>query len=460
MAFRGAKAMLGEAVIKQILKYLSNEPEKNLVRMLQWGETLARDPKHKEYTRSWAKAMQEEDNNWRKLAIRTLNQVSPNVRDKTGINFFVHAGILAPSYRKRAEEKYGIHIPWAMLIDPTGRCNLRCKGCWAAEYDRTKDMDYETLDRVIGEAEELGIRFIVVSGGEPTVRMEDLLSLAEKYDELLFHIFTNGTLIDKETAKRCAEIGNLTFAISVEGFEEQTDDRRGKGVFKKVMQAMDNLREAGVVYGFSATYTRDNAEIIESDEFIDLMVDKGCIFGWLFTYVPVGGGADLEYMATPDQRRNLYKAVNKWRTEKPIFVVDFWNDGWASGGCIAGGRSYFHINATGEVEPCAFIHYANMNIKDTSLVEALKSPLFKAYQESIPFNENLLRPCPLIDNPERLQQMVEETGAYPTQTDKLTASVLCQPLHGYAKAWGEIADDLWEKNHVKKQQPDLKSKAT
>lgn len=124
------------------------------------------------------------------------------------------------------------------------------------------------------------------------------------------------------------------------------------------------------------------------------------------------------------------------------------------------GRSYFHINATGEVEPCAFIHYANMNIKDTSLVEALKSPLFKAYQESIPFNENLLRPCPLIDNPERLQQMVEETGAYPTQTDKLTASVLCQPLHGYAKAWGEIADDLWEKNHVKKQQPDLKSKAT
>ena len=452
MAFEGAKAMLGEAVVKQMLRYLANEPEKNLVKIVQWGETLAREPLHKEYARAWIKAMEDEDNNWRKLAVRTLKQVSPTVRDKAGINFFVHAGILAPTYRRRAEEKYGVHIPWAMLIDPTGRCNLRCKGCWAAEYDRTKDMDYATLDRVIGEAEELGIRFIVVSGGEPTVRMDDLMSLAKKYDELVFHVFTNGTLINKEAAKKFADIGNVTFAISLEGFEEETDARRGKGVFNKVMQAMDNLREAGVVYGFSATYNRENTDKVGSDEFIDLMVDKGCIFGWLFTYVPVGGQADLEYMATPQQRQYMYKTVNKWRSEKPIFIADFWNDGWTTGGCIAGGQCYFHINATGEVEPCAFIHYANVNIKDTTLLEALKSPLFKAYQQSIPFNENLLRPCPLIDNPQRLQQMVEESGAYPTQIDNLTASALCQPLHGYAKAWGEVADDIWEEKHAAKKQ--------
>ena len=135
MAFEGAKAMLGEAVVKQMLRYLANEPEKNLVKIIKWGETLAREPLHKEYARAWAKAMEDEDNNWRRLAVRVLDQVSPTVRDKTGINFFVHAGILAPTYRRRTEKKYGVHIPWAMLIDPTGRCNLRCKGCWAAEYD-------------------------------------------------------------------------------------------------------------------------------------------------------------------------------------------------------------------------------------------------------------------------------------------------------------------------------------
>jgi MoaA/NifB/PqqE/SkfB family radical SAM enzyme len=261
-------------------------------------------------------------------------------------------------------------------------------------------------------------------------------------------------LIDRETAQEFADIGNLTFAISIEGFEDETDARRGKGVFKKVMQAMDNLREAGVVFGFSATYNRENTNTIGSDEFIDLMIDKGCIFGWLFTYVPVGGEADLEYMATPEQRAYMYETVNRWRSEKPIFIADFWNDGAATGGCIAGGRCYFHINATGEVEPCAFIHYANMNIKDTTLLEALKSPLFKAYQESIPFNENPLRPCPMIDNPEKLQRIVEETGAYPTQVNNLTAAALCQPLHGYAKAWGEVADGIWEKNSAKKTETD------
>lgn len=452
MAFEPAKAVLGEAVVKQLLRYLANEPEKNLVKILQWGETIAREPIHKQYARSWAKLLADENNNWRRLVARVLKQASPNVRDKMGINFFVHAGILAPAYRARAEKKHGVHIPWAMLIDPTERCNLRCKGCWAAEYDRTQDMDYATLDRVISEAEDLGIHFIVVSGGEPMVRKDDLISLAKKHDNSVFHVYTNGTLIDRDTAQHIADLGNMTFAISIEGFEEETDARRGKGVFNKVMQAMDNLREAGVIFGFSATYTRENAEVVGSDEFIDLMVDKGCAFGWLFTYVPVGGSADLNYMATPDQRAFMYRQVNRWRSEKPILVMDFWNDGAFTGGCIAGGRNYFHINAAGEVEPCAFVHFANVNIKDTPLVEALKSPLFQAYQAAQPFNHNHLRPCPIIDNPKALERLVTETGAYPTQKSGISASALCQSLYGYAEAWGKVADEIWSGNRAPEEQ--------
>ncbi len=449
MSFELAKSMIGEAALKQGLRYIRNNPEKNLVNLAKWGERLAREPVHKGYAKQWAEMFADENNNWRQLAVRGINQLAPNVVEKLGVNMFLNAGMLSPERRKQGEQKYGVHIPWAILIDPTGRCNLRCKGCWAAEYDKSQDMDYETLNRVMTEAENAGVNFFVISGGEPTVRMDDLISLAKAHDESVFHVFTNGTLITKERAQQFAEVGNMTFAISLEGFEKQTDARRGKGVFKKVMQAMDNLKEAGVPFGFSGTYTRENTEILGSDEWIDLMIKKGCILGWLFTYVPVGGDSDLEYMATPEQRLFMLQQVRKWRTEKSIFVADFWNDGPFTQGCIAGGRNYFHINAMGDVEPCAFVHYANVNIRDTSLVEALKSPLFMEYQKNQPFNSNHMRPCPIIDNPEWLQKMVEETNAYPTQKNGVTAAQLCRPLHGYAKAWGEIADKVGVEEPIK-----------
>ena len=430
MAFEVAKSMIGEAALKQGLRYLRNNPEKNLVNLAKWGERLAREPEHKAYARQWADMFGDENNNWRQLAVKIFNRLSPNVVEKLGINMFLNAGILSPERRRQGEAKYGVHIPWAILIDPTGRCNLRCKGCWAAEYDRSQDMDYETLDRVMTEAEEMGINFFVVSGGEPTLRMDDLISLAKNHNESVFHIFTNGTLITKEAARRFLEAGNTTFAI------------------KKIMEAMDNLREAGVPFGFSGTYTRENTEILGSDEWIDLMIDKGCVLGWLFTYVPVGGDSELEFMATPEQRMYMREQVRRWREEKPIFVADFWNDGEFTLGCIAGGRNYLHINATGDVEPCAFVHYANVNIKDCSLAEALKSPLLQAFQNNQPFNTNHMRPCPIIDNPEILEKMVQDTKAYPTQKNGITAAELCRPLHGYAKAWGELADRVKSEGRI------------
>ncbi len=448
MAREAAKAAFGGAAVKQALRYLSDNPEENLINLMRLGERIAKEEHHKATARRWAELFGDENNNWRELAVRLVRDTPPKIREKLAVNFLVNAGLLCPARTREAEAKYGIHVPWAILIDPTGRCNLRCKGCWAAEYDRTKDMDFDTLDRVLTEAEELGIRFFVVSGGEPTIRMQDLLSLAAKHDESVFHVFSNGTLITAGIAQRLADLGNVTFAISIEGLEASTDARRGHGVFRKVMVAMDNLRDAGVVFGFSATYTRLNTEEIGSDEFIDLMVAKGCRLGWLFTYIPVGGGADLDYMATPEQRAGMFRKVQEWRGKKPIFIADFWNDGEAVGGCIAGGRRYFHINSAGDVEPCAFVHYSDVNIKDCSVVDALRSPLFKAYQKNQPFNPNLLRPCPIIDNPEFLEKVVLESGAHPTQGNGVTASELRRLLCSYAEGWGMVADGIWDETHA------------
>ena len=282
MAFELAKSMIGEAALKQGLRYLRHNPEKNLVNLARWGERLARVPEHKAYAKQWADMFADESNNWRRLAIKALSQLAPNVVEKLGINMFINAGLLSPVRRKQGEAKYGVHIPWAILIDPTGRCNLRCTGCWAAEYDRSLDMDYETLDRVMTEAEAMGISFFVISGGEPLIRMDDLISLAKSHNESVFHIFTNGTLIT-EAAQRFAEEGNMSFVISLEGFEEQTVARRGKGIQESNASHGQPEGSRSTFRVFGHVY-QGNTEIIGSDEWIDLMIDKGCLMGWLFTY--------------------------------------------------------------------------------------------------------------------------------------------------------------------------------
>ena len=301
-------------------------------------------------------------------------------------------------------------MPWAILMDPTAKCNLRCIGCWAGDYELRPELSLETMDRICREGGELGIHFYVISGGEPLVRKNDLLELARRHPDKMFHIYTNGTLITREFAREAAERGNMVFALSLEGLEASTDARRGKGVFQKIMAAMDILREEGLIFGFSATYTRKNTEELGSEAFIDKMVEKGAAFGWFFTYIPIGRDVDLELMATPEQRAYMFDRITEFRRTKPIFLVDFWNDGEAAVGCIAGGRKYFHINSAGDVEPCAFAHYATCNIHDVSVEEALQNPLFKAYQKRQPFSENLRRPCPIIDHPVVLRDDGEGVG--------------------------------------------------
>jgi MoaA/NifB/PqqE/SkfB family radical SAM enzyme len=439
-----AQSYLGEKVLEQSIRYVARDPMKNLPLLLEIADRVAKEAHHKENISNVRRVLQDKDGNWYRYVERLLTQTHPRVRERLAVNFFLNASLLGIPKQNEAAKRLGVSVPFTILIDPTERCNLKCKGCWAGDYQREAELDYETLDRLMDEAEELGIYLIVMSGGEPLIRKDDIMSLAQKHQNLCFHIYTNATLIDERFAEDLVRAGNITFAISLEGLEDSTDQRRGKGVFQKVIRAMDILREAGVVYGFSATYTRQNTEEIGSEEFIDLMVQKGCALGWFFTYVPVGGDVDLEYMATPDQRAWMYQRIHEFRQTKPIFLVDFWNDGEASQGCIAGGRRYFHINASGDVEPCAFVHYATCNIRDVTLKEALVSPLMKAYQKRQPFSTNMLRPCPLIDNPDALAEIVKEAGAYSTQKDvRQDPDTFAHQLSGYACGWQRFADHIW-----------------
>lgn len=312
------------------------------------------------------------------------------------------------------------------------------------------------MDKIVTEGKELGCHFYLLTGGEPLMRKWDIIRLCKKHNDCEFHAFTNGTLIDDDFCKAVTDVGNLSFSISIEGFRDVNDSRRGKGDFDRVMHAMDLLRKYGILFGTSICYTRKNIDTVTSDEFLDLLIKKGVWFTWYFHYMPVGNDASLDLLPTPKQRAYMVRRVREIRGTKggkPIFAIDFQNDGQYIDGCVAGGRNYCHINPNGDVEPCVFIHYSSANINKQSLLECLQQPLFKEYAKGQPFNHNHLRPCPMLENPQYLAAMVKRSGAKSTDLQSPeTAEHLCAKCKAYAEKWHPAADKLWHEIEEKKAQ--------
>lgn len=442
--FNFAKKFAADKLVEKALDYVKKDPENNLLKILNIADKLAsRDKNHRQI-----EVIREnyKKNPVIKEYLKKLDDIHPNYIEGLLMNFFVNSALLGLPYQQKKSKELGFGIPWAILMDPTSACNLNCEGCWAGKYDKSDKLGFETMDRIINEAKELGIYFIIFSGGEPTVYPR-LLELVEKHPDVGFMMYTNGTLIDDEMADKMVELGNITPAISMEGPKEYTDQRRGEGVFDKIMETMDRLRERGIIFGTSLTATRENVyELFEKDEFYDMLIEKGATYSWIFHYMPIGKDPNLDMMLTPDQRAFMADRINELRANKPLFSIDFWNDGTYSGGCIAGGRRYFHINAKGDVEPCAFVHFATDNIKDISLKEALNNPLFKEYQKRQPFNENSLRPCPIIDNNPALRKMVKESGAEPTHdgAEDVVSEEVGKDLEELAERWEEKSRPIHE----------------
>jgi len=440
--------MIGSAGLKLAYAYLNSNPDKNIPKLMDWMDRLDRKNTMEGQRKAVRKVIEEKNNNWYKLILSLWSDIDPGVRKEFFNNFILNENFVGWPIQEANRTKYDCNIPWAILMDPTSACNLKCTGCWAAEYDKTSSLSYETMDSIIEQGKKLGVYFYLYSGGEPLVRKKDIIRLCEKHSDCMFTAFTNGTLIDEEFADEMLRVKNFAPAISIEGFEEATDSRRGKGTYKSVIRAMEILKRKKLVFGASLCYTRYNTEVIGSEEFFDFMIDQGVKFAWFFTYMPVGADAVPDLMVTAEQREFMYRQIRHFRETKPLFTMDFWNDGEYAQGCIAGGRRYLHINANGDIEPCAFIHYSDSSIRDKTLLEALQSPLFMQYHKNQPFNENMLRPCPLLDNPGRLTEIIKKSGALSTDyvepEDVENLSAKCVPT---AEKWAQTADRLWSESH-------------
>ncbi len=428
--------------LNQALKYLEKNPEANIPKVMDLVDKAAPEGWYEAQRSAFRNAIAEK-NNWYQLMMKVW-ELDPGVRNAFFKNFIVNASLSGSALQEEIMEKEDINVPWAILLDPTSACNLHCTGCWAAEYGNRLNLSLEELDSIVTQGKAMGTYMYIFTGGEPLVRKKDVIALCEKHSDCEFLSFTNGTLIDEEFCQEMLRVKNFVPAISLEGFEEANDGRRGGGVYDKVMKAMELLKEHRLPFGISVCYTSKNYKDVSSEEFFDMLIDAGALFVWFFHYMPVGNNAAPELLPAPDQRAQMYHRIREFRNTKPIFSMDFQNDAEYVGGCIAGGRRYLHINARGDVEPCVFIHYSNVNIRETTLLDALKSPLFMAYHKGQPFNDNMLRPCPMLENPEKLRQMVKETGAKSTDYESPEeVDALCDRCEPYAQNWKPEAEKLW-----------------
>jgi len=432
--------------MRQALKYMEKDPDENLPKLIDWADKVDKNGEFEKYRKHFRRWIEDKDGNWYKYMKSLWTDIDDGVRMRFFENFMIHACYTGIQRQKAAQDKYDCNVPWAILMDPTTACNLHCTGCWAAEYGNKLDLTLDELDNVIKQGKELGTFMYIYTGGEPLVRKDDIIKLCEMHPDCEFLAFTNATLIDEAFADEMLRVKNFIPAISVEGFEEATDFRRGQGTYKKIEKAMKILRDKKLAFGVSCCYTSKNAEVIGSEAYFDDLVAKGVKFAWFFTYMPIGNDAVTDLIATAEQREYMYHQVRKFRSTKPLFTMDFWNDGEFVNGCIAGGRNYLHINANGDIEPCAFIHYSDSNIRSKTLVEAYTSPMFMEYRKNQPFNDNLLRPCPVLDNTGKLAEMVHECGAKSTDLESPEdVDAYCERCRNAAENWKPIADELWDK---------------
>ncbi len=319
------------------------------------------------------------------------------------------------NYQKKAiklregwEDK-GVHVPPFAIFSVTGRCNLHCKGCYAkAQHPfAQKELGTQRVTEVLTEARKLGISIILLAGGEPFVR-NDLLDITGKFPEIIFPIFTNGLLINEDLIKKLKNQRNVIPVVSIEGYEGDTDARRGKGVYEYLRGIIEKLKSKEIFFGVSITMTSNNLSDVTGKEFILKLIDLGCKLFFFVEYVPIEEGTE-SWTLTYDQRMKALNSIEKLRSELPGLFIAFPGDEEESGGCVSAGRGFVHISAEGDLEPCPFAPYSDTNVRDMSLKEALQSNFLKKIREN---HENLKETsggCALWLKRDWVRSVLEET---------------------------------------------------
>ena len=318
----------------------------------------------------------------------------------------------ATKIRKRYE-KDGQNIPVFLIASITSSCNLHCTGCYSRANNACSDdepqnqLSDDDWHNIFKQAKDLGISFIVLAGGEPLLR-QDVLIKASEMGEILFPVFTNGTLLDEKNLELFDENRNLVPIISIEGDQDVTDLRRGAGVYNHIVNVMELMKENNIIFGTSLTFTKRNISSLVSNEYIDKLHDFGCKVVFFIEYVPLNEDT-TDLAPTDSERELLFNEINRLRREyDDMLFLSFPGDEKTSGGCLAAGRGFFHINSNGGAEPCPASPYSDINVKESSLLDALNSNLFKSLREGGLLMDDHEGGCVLFEHRKDVERILKQ----------------------------------------------------
>ena len=332
-----------------------------------------------------------------------------NPKETAFLLSFALAGKRAATARAK-HAAAGRHIPSFLIASITNRCNLHCAGCYARANSICDDADTTALladadwCRIFEEAADMGVSFCLLAGGEPMMR-RGVLECAAKRKDILFPVFTNGTLLSDSMLELIDQNRNLVPIVSIEGDESQTDARRGEGTYANLTANMDRMREKGILFGASVTLTTENISTVTGDAFLNQLRAFGAKVAFFVDFVPADAGT--EALAPGDaEREMLANRLDSLRQKQDgMIYVSFPGDEQFSDGCLAAGRGFFHINPTGGAEPCPFSPVSDTNLKHTSLLAALDSPLFTRLRASELLRGHHSGACALFGKDEELADM-------------------------------------------------------
>jgi MoaA/NifB/PqqE/SkfB family radical SAM enzyme len=284
---------------------------------------------------------------------------------------------------RRKNEREGLLVPPVMIVSVTSRCNLTCAGCYMRQRQNSAvpEMTPEVLRSVVVEAADLGVSVIVLAGGEPLMRRAEIVDLARSLPQILFPVFTNGLLIDEETAVLLAARKNIVPVISIEGFRQETDCRRGSGVYDRLLSTCSILKSRRGFTGCSVTVTSSTIDQVLDERFIEFLLDAGIKAFVFVEYVPIESGT-RNLVLTPDQRKKLNTAIQLFSEKYPALFIEFPGDEDVYGGCLAAGRGFVHVSPSGDLEPCPASPFSDANLATVSLKEGLRSDFLQKIREN------------------------------------------------------------------------------
>lgn len=391
---------IGKVLIQKALPRLLKTDKHKLLSLLKFLEKLASLSKFKLFGNV---LLTDGSHPFLKVIERFLSEINPVCKEKIFKNLFL----------KLKSNSKNITPP-TIFISLTSKCNLHCTGC-SAHKEEPHDLEPALIEWIISDAKNKGTKLFILSGGEPFLR-NDILLFLERHKDTYFQIFTNGTLIDDVIAESLSKVGNALILFSLEGRSEDTDQRRGDDVFKKITNSMSLLKERGVLFGVSILVTPYNFDTVTSKDFIEEMIKRGVFFAWYLTYKPVGDKLDLTLLIPPIQRHLLSEKIIEIRNAFPIIAIDHENDVFPIGGCLATNGIGIHINAKGGIEPCGILHYYDTFIREGEAIEdsLKKSKLLKEIKSLYSRSTS----CPLIDQPFELSELIKR--AFPETYDTFT----------------------------------------